>query len=120
MTLHVDEFLLSNVSLGWVSYTHSASLNTRTLVNGTHNITATVYDASGNVDSSSILINVQNLLGDLNGDGEVDIMDISIVAKAFNSEPEHPDWDAIADVNNDEVIDILDISIVALEFGKTV
>ncbi|HEY4674439.1 MAG TPA: dockerin type I domain-containing protein [Candidatus Bathyarchaeia archaeon] len=120
MTLHVDEFLLSNVSLGWVSYTHSASLNTRTLVNGTHNITATVYDASGNVDSSSILINVQNLLGDLNGDGEVDIMDISIVAKAFNSEPEHPDWDAIADVNNDEVIDILDISMVALEFGKTV
>jgi hypothetical protein len=50
----------------------------------------------------------------------VNILDIAIVAMAFGSTPEDPNWNTIADLNNDQVINILDISAVAFEFGKTV
>jgi len=57
---------------------------------------------------------------DLNYDGIVNIVDISIVAVAFGSTPEDLGWNIIADLNNDEIINILDVSMVAMEFGKTV
>jgi len=57
---------------------------------------------------------------DLNQDGTVNILDISIVAIAFGSTPEDPNWNILADLNNDQIINILDISTIAMEFGKTV
>lgn len=57
--------------------------------------------------------------GDLNVDGKVDIHDVVIVAKAYGSKPEDPDWDAIADMDNNGIINILDIAAVAKEYGKT-
>jgi hypothetical protein len=59
------------------------------------------------------------LLWDLDGNGVVDIVDLSIVAKAFRSVPGDSGWNQIADVNNDDVINIVDVSIVAKEYGKT-
>jgi hypothetical protein len=55
---------------------------------------------------------------DLNGDGKVDIKDISIVALAFGSYPSHPRWNPIADVYQDSKIDIRDIALIAKNFGK--
>ncbi len=57
---------------------------------------------------------------DLNSDGAVNIIDISIVAKAFGSRPEDPNWNEAADLDNNELVNILDISIVAKDYGKTV
>ena len=57
---------------------------------------------------------------DLNGDGEVNIIDVSIAAMAFGSNPLDPNWNIIVDLNNDQIINILDISTVAMKFGKTV
>jgi len=57
---------------------------------------------------------------DLNADGTINILDISLLAMAFGSTPEDPNWNQIVDLNNDEIINILDISTVAIEFGKTV
>jgi ABC-type transport system substrate-binding protein len=59
------------------------------------------------------------LLGDLNGDGKIDIRDIAIVARAFGETPERPRWNPQADINKDSQIDIRDIAIVAKNFGKT-
>jgi hypothetical protein len=56
---------------------------------------------------------------DLNQDGTVNILDISIVAKAFGSKPGDPNWNETADLNKDELVNILDISLVARDFGKT-
>jgi hypothetical protein len=56
----------------------------------------------------------------LNGDGRVDIVDVSIVAKAFGSKPGGVGWDSRADVNGDGIVNIMDISIVAKDYGKTV
>ena len=60
------------------------------------------------------------LAADLNKDGIVSIVDIFIVARAYGTMPEDPNWNQIADLNNDEAINIQDITIVAREYGKTV
>ena len=57
--------------------------------------------------------------GDVNDDAIVDIVDIVIVAIAFGSRSEDPDWNPVADLNYDNLIDIVDIILVAIHFGET-
>jgi hypothetical protein len=59
------------------------------------------------------------LFGDLSGDGRVNILDVTIVALAYGSTPQMPNWNPKADLNNDGTVNILDIALVAREFGKT-
>ena len=61
----------------------------------------------------------ENLLTDLNADGTINILDITIVAIAFGSRPESPGWNFIADLDQNGVINIIDITKVAKDFGKT-
>jgi hypothetical protein len=58
-------------------------------------------------------------VGDVNGDGKVDITDLAMASAAFGSYPGHPRWDPRADVSKDNRIDILDIARVSANFGKT-
>jgi hypothetical protein len=60
-----------------------------------------------------------SLLGDLNGDGKVDVSDIAIVGLAFGSYPEHSRWNPAADVNKDQAVDIRDVALTSQRFGKT-
>jgi len=57
------------------------------------------------------------LTGDLFPDGKIDMRDIAIVAKAFNTSPGDPLWVSEADLNADGKIDMKDIAIVAKAFG---
>jgi len=59
------------------------------------------------------------ILGDINGDGIVDIFDITIVALAFGSTPSDLNWDARADLNGNGKVDILDAVMLAVNFGTT-
>jgi len=59
------------------------------------------------------------IMGDVNGDGVVDISDIGLVGRAFGSNPDNPRWNPEADLNLDNVIDVRDISKAARNFGKT-
>lgn len=61
-----------------------------------------------------------NLFGDLNFDGTVNIVDISIIACSYGSTPEDEKWNPRADVNHDEEVNIVDIATVAVEFGKKI
>jgi parallel beta-helix repeat protein len=58
------------------------------------------------------------ILGDVNHDGAVNIIDVAIVAWSFHSYPQHARWNSHADLNSDDVINIIDIAIVASNFGK--
>lgn len=64
-------------------------------------------------------VTITKLLGDLNGDGGVDIKDIAIAAIAFGSYPSHPRWNPIADINQDGKVDIKDLASIATNFGET-
>jgi hypothetical protein len=58
------------------------------------------------------------LLGDINGDSKVNILDAIQLANAFNSRPGNSNWNPNADLNSDNVVNILDAIIVANHFGQ--
>jgi hypothetical protein len=60
------------------------------------------------------------LQGDLNGDGIIDILDVSTAAVAFGATPDNPRWNPKADLNFDGVIDVLDLVMIILNFNGPV
>jgi hypothetical protein len=59
------------------------------------------------------------LIGDLNGDGKVDLDDVLTVSLAFGSFPGQPNWNPAADTNRDNKVDLTDVLTVYINFGKT-
>ncbi len=57
--------------------------------------------------------------GDINRDGKVNIIDISMTAAAFGSDPTHPRWNYKADVDRNGVLNIIDLALIAKQFGAT-
>ena len=56
---------------------------------------------------------------DVNRDGEVNILDISAAATAFDSMIGDPSYNSLADINQDTVVNIIDIASIALDYGKS-
>jgi len=56
---------------------------------------------------------------DVNGDHNVNIIDLAQVARAFGATKDTERYDPRADINSDAVINILDIAVVAKNFGNT-
>ena len=84
----------------------------------TGNYTITVTGVDGNLSQSiKILVHV-NPLGDLNGDGVVNMVDISIVSYEYGSTPTSPNWYPLADLNHDGVVNILDFGIAVANYGS--
>jgi hypothetical protein len=59
------------------------------------------------------------LVGDLNGDGKINLIDYFEATLAFGSYPGHPRWDPAADLDQNFKINLLDIFEVAIAFGKS-
>jgi hypothetical protein len=60
------------------------------------------------------------ILGDLNRDGTVNILDAILLANAFNSKPGDSNWNPNADLNGDNVVNVLDAILLANHLGQTV
>ena len=58
------------------------------------------------------------MLGDVNHDAKVNILDISIIARAFGTQWGDDRWNPHADLDENRKINIIDISKAAREFGK--
>lgn len=58
------------------------------------------------------------IMGDVNGDGVVDMRDISEVCNAYAATPDRPKWNFYADFNRDGRVDLRDIGIACANFGK--
>jgi hypothetical protein len=89
-----------------------------------HNYTisaqATLVPYEYNV-TNNVLVNGRvnvRLVGDINGDGKVDITDVAMVTAAFGSYPGLPRWNPACDINRDNKIDIMDVARVTANFGK--
>ena len=63
------------------------------------------------------LMETPQLASDINGDGVVDIWDVSSLAIAFGSHPEHPRWNPRADVNGDDLVDMFDLVLVVKDYN---
>lgn len=59
------------------------------------------------------------LVGDLNGDCKVDILDIATIAVAFDTVDGDARWNAEADLNGDGRVDIVDVAMAASNLGRT-
>jgi len=57
-------------------------------------------------------------MGDIDGDGSVDMIDMRKIAKAFASYPGDPVWNPDADLDQSGFIDMRDIRLAAKNFGK--
>jgi PKD repeat protein len=79
----------------------------------------TATDSDGRAGLMTKVVTVTRLIGDLNGDGKVDMKDIAIVAKVFSTQHGDPNWNPIADLNGDGKVDMKDIAIVAKRFGQS-
>lgn len=138
-----------NSPLQKISYYASSVENTtgsctisipRALLNGTFAIlvddSSICYSISENALNQYLYLNyrhttteslhiqiITTIIGDLNGDREVDMRDIAIAARAFGSFQGHPRWDPRADITGPEgypdgEVDMRDIGILARNFGN--
>jgi len=89
-----------------------------------HNYTITALaniqfdsNTTNNVKEGTIRIKVR-IMGDINGDGKVDMKDIAIAASAFGSYPSHSKWNPDADIDENDKIDLKDIALIAKHFGE--
>jgi len=59
------------------------------------------------------------VVGDVNGDFKVDIIDLALTAYAYGSTPGSPRWNPNADLNNNGSVGVDDLAIVAYYYGTS-
>jgi hypothetical protein len=60
------------------------------------------------------------IIGDIRGDGNVDIYDAILLANAYNTKPGYPNWNPNADINCDNIVDIYDAILLANHYGQVI
>lgn len=112
-----DNFTVSSTKA--LAMINDAEVNGTGFVPGNGQLAAVIcYPQETEVQISIIEVPPQTLVTDLNGDGNVNMVDVTMVATAFRSKPGSPKWSNIADMNQDRVLNILDITLVAKDFGR--
>jgi predicted secreted protein len=61
---------------------------------------------------------VKVCVGDVNGDGSINVIDLTLVSFAYGSFEGEPDYNPDADLNDDGIVDMKDIFTVARNLGK--
>jgi len=104
------------------STTITFAWNTNSFAKGNYTITANATQVPVEIDTTdntctdvTVLVTI---LGDVNGDKEVDGKDIALCAKAFGTRIGQAGYIPNADINDDGKIDGKDIAIAAKNFGK--
>jgi PKD repeat protein len=80
------------------------------------NATIAVEDISNNFRTGGV-VRIR-LLGDVNGDGTVDWVDLGLLGLAYGSRPGDSNWNPYADINGDGTVDWIDLGILGLNYGK--
>jgi len=75
------------------------------------------YEDKKAMESTTFKLQTE-LTTDINGDGKVNIVDLTLTAMAWGTSPGHPDWDPRCDIDGNEMINIVDLFLVARDFGK--
>jgi len=104
-----------NITITW---------NTLTVPYGTYPISAEVDPVPGETDVANNMridgsIKV-TIIGDVNGDGRVDVIDLYAVGKASGSSSSTSNWNPNCDFNDDDTINSLDLLDVSKNYGKMI
>jgi hypothetical protein len=97
-------------------------IETATWPIGIYNFTITVNTSVNGtlLYSTSMLFAFKiTIVGDINGDGKVDLKDVFIGGKAFGSQLCQAGWNPNADINNDFKVDLRDYYVICKNFGNT-
>ena len=109
----VEGLYIREFTNGWAVYNHSGEAQVVTLPEEVRSVTGGLSNTKHavlNLDGD-ILLNIPPLLpGDINGDGIVNILDLTLVAQGFGT------GDLTADVNGDGVVNVFDLVFVANQF----
>ena len=80
---------------------------------GEQNVSLNVTDSEGQWNMKTTRLEILPHIADLNEDGVVDILDVTIFAMSFGSFPGHERWNAKADLDGDGKVNILDGTVIA-------
>ena len=80
--------------------------------------TCTVNDGKGGIASDSVNARVW-MLGDINRDSSVDVVDLLTFADAWNSVKGDARYNALCDFNSDNSVDLVDLLALAGSWGRT-
>ncbi|UCE29021.1 MAG: right-handed parallel beta-helix repeat-containing protein [Candidatus Bathyarchaeota archaeon] len=88
-----------------------------------HTIKAEATTVPGEIQTSDNTFIGENvkvkMIGDVNGDGVIDILDLNAAGKADGPYAGNPEFNPEVDFNKDDHIDIRDILVISRNFGKT-
>jgi hypothetical protein len=79
------------------------------------------YMGSAWTQNTSLTVSKQvqiSIAGDINLDGKVGLIDLSILAAAYNTKPGDAKWNPAADINGDGKVGLVDLSFLAQNYGK--
>jgi hypothetical protein len=97
--------------------------NTTSIKLGNYTITATASPIQGETETSDNTLTYSTIRvsinGDINADGKVNILDITLAATAYGTNLGHPKWNALADMDENGIINIIDITAIAKQYGRT-
>jgi hypothetical protein len=101
------------------NFTYKFTWNTAVdVAYGTYTLTAVATIPTGSYTYVDGNITVR-LVGDVNGDGKVDLRDLAAVARAYGSTPGSPNWNPAADINGDGIVNMKDIALVVRFLGSS-
>jgi hypothetical protein len=92
------------------------TLNMATAIDNNGDIAGVCTDALGNTMQAFVIYNQSQLLGDANGDGRVDVNDLTIVLSNFGRTG--MTWSQ-GEFTGDGTVDVNDLTILLANFGKT-
>jgi hypothetical protein len=104
-----------------VSTTLTFTWNTSGFVKGNYTLTAYAWPVQGEEDTSNNLMTgtvTLTIPGDINGDGNVNLQDLVLLANAYGSSIGTVKWNANADINGNLTVDLSDLVILAKNYGR--
>jgi len=97
--------------------------NTSGFAKGRYTISANASQVGGETDTAdNTFVDGKvkvTILGDVQGDGKVDIMDLLEMGKAFGSNSSKSNWNPYCDFNNDNKVDTIDLFDLGENYGQT-
>jgi hypothetical protein len=122
LEVHAYQILLDSTTQEWIWEPQNYTMSR---INNTFRVKVTVTSAMFHPIKGDFLLTFEkagipeSLPVDLNKDGVVNTLDLTIVAAAFRSKPGDKNWNAGADIDKNGQVNIIDISMVAKDYGKT-